>query len=180
MKAYLTALILTVMLAPISFAGAAENAVAGDLARLQGRWVTRAGARRNIVVTLNVEGCKALVDITTPQGLKFRASGELRLDEKAAPRALDWVGFSGLDSQDLPEIPAIYEIKGDTFKVCNGGPNCPRPSEFKAGESILADIHVFERVKPAADPGANARPSGASNPSQRTGALSRDGRRLAD
>ena len=123
-----------------------ETRAAGDLARLQGRWVTRAGARHNIVVVLNVEGTKATVDIRTPQGLKFHAAGELRINESVAPRALDWVGFTGLDSQDLPDIPAIYQIDGETFKVCNGGPNSPRPSEFKPGENVLADIHVFERA----------------------------------
>jgi uncharacterized protein (TIGR03067 family) len=129
---------------------AAETSVAGDLARLQGRWLTRAGARHNIVVLLNVDGKKATVDITTPQGLKFHATGELRINESVAPRALDWVGFTGLDDQDLPDIPAIYEIADGTFKVCNGGPNSPRPSEFKPGENILAGIHVFQRDKSSA------------------------------
>ena len=147
MKTYAQTLALFVALGPMALAGGAETSVRGDLARLQGRWTTRAGSRQNIVVVLNVEGNKATVDITTPQGLKFHATGELRINESVAPRALDWVGFTGLDSQDLPDIPAIYEIRGETFRVCNGGPNCPRPSEFKPGENILADIHVFERAK---------------------------------
>ncbi len=150
MSPYIRALVLMVALEPVAVACAGESPVEGDLARLQGRWVTRAGARRNIVVVLDVEGRSAKVDITTPQGLKFHATGELRINESVAPRALDWVGFSGLDSQDLPDIPAIYEISGETFKVCNGGPNSARPSEFKPGENILADIHVFEQyLKPA-------------------------------
>ena len=155
MSPYIRALVLMVALEPVALACAGEAPVEGDLARLQGRWVTKAGARRNIVVVLDVEGRTAKVDITTPQGLKFHATGELRINEAVAPRALDWVGFSGLDSQDLPDIPAIYEIVGETFKVCNGGPNSPRPSEFKPGENILADIHVFERTKPAPAAGSN-------------------------
>jgi uncharacterized protein (TIGR03067 family) len=149
MKASIPALVLTVVLGLAASLSAAETRVAGDLARLQGRWFTKAGSRRNIVVVLEIEGNKARVDITTPQGLKFQATGELRINESVAPRALDWVGFTGLDSQDLPDIPAIYEVSGETFRVCNGGPNSARPSEFKPGENILADIHVFERQKPA-------------------------------
>ena len=146
MKTYIPTLALIAALGTSTARlGAAESSVAGDLARLQGRWLTRAGARHNIVVLLNVDGKKATVDITTPQGLKFHATGELRINESVAPRALDWVGFTGLDDQDLPDIPAIYEIVGGTFKVCNGGPNSPRPSEFKPGENILAGIHVFQR-----------------------------------
>src|SRR5262249_49164339 len=115
----------------------------------QGQWTTHAGARRNIVVLLDIQGCKASVDIKTPQGLKFQVQGELRINDRVKPRTLDWVKCTGLDEQDLPDIPAIYELDGQTFKVCNGGPNSARPTEFKPGESVLADLHVFERVKPS-------------------------------
>lgn len=152
MKAFLTALVLMVVIAPANPSAAVEAHVAGDLARLQGRWLTRAGGQRKIVVVLEVEGTKATVDVTTPQGLKFHAKGELRINDSSAPRSLDWVGFTGLDSQDLPDIPAIYEINGETFRVCNGGPNSARPAEFKPGENILADIHVFERLKAPGEP----------------------------
>src|SRR4051812_49394876 len=116
MKVSIQALVLTIALAPSAPALAAETCVGGDLARLQGRWVTRAGARQNILVVLDIEGNKAKVDITTPQGLKFQATGELRINESVVPHALDWVGFTGLDSQDLPDIPAIYEVSGQTFR----------------------------------------------------------------
>ena len=144
-----TLLVFVSILGETSFVRAAEVAVDADLARLQGRWVTRAGPRKKMLVTLIVEGNKVLVDIRTPQGMTFHAKGEIRVNSATNPRSLDWVGFTGLDSQDLPEIPAIYQISGESFTVCNGGANNSRPSEFKAGESILADLHVFERVKPA-------------------------------
>jgi uncharacterized protein (TIGR03067 family) len=141
-----TKLFLTIVLGWSSVVPAAES-VEGDLARLQGRWVTKAGNRRNIVVSLQVEGRRARVNITMPRGLKLRAEGELRLNERTEPRSLDWVGFSGPDSQDLPDLPAIYRIDGTTFKVCNGGFNNPRPSSFTPGDGVLADVHVFERAK---------------------------------
>ena len=145
MKVVVHTLVAMIGFSLLPRADAAERTVAGDLARLQGRWVTKAGPRRTMVVCLNIEGNKATLDIRTPQGLKFNATGELRINESVSPATLDWVGFTGLDSQDLPDIPAIYEIKGESFKVCNGGPNSSRPLEFGPGESILADIHVFER-----------------------------------
>jgi uncharacterized protein (TIGR03067 family) len=126
---------------------AAERAPSGDLAKLQGRWTTMAGPHRDIAVRLEVDGCQATVRITTPQGLKIAVRGEIKVDESAVPRALDWVKFSGLDDQELPEIQAIYELKGDRFKVCNGGPNNERPKEFKAGDGVLADLLTFQRVK---------------------------------
>lgn len=143
MRSTLTALL--VFFASITLA--AENAPTGDLAKLQGRWETKAGARRKLAVTLEVEGCRANIKITTPQGKTIIVKGEIKLDEKVEPRSLDWIKFNGYDDQELPEIPAIYELKGDIFKVCNGGPNNSRPTEFKPGDGVLADLLEFKRVK---------------------------------
>jgi uncharacterized protein (TIGR03067 family) len=126
---------------------AADPPRESDIARLQGRWAAKAGPQGNIQVLLEIEGQQARINIATPQGLKFQVQGELRINDKVVPRTLDWVKFTGLDDQDLPDIPAIYELDGETFKVCNGGPNSARPKEFKPGQGILASIVVFERPK---------------------------------
>src|SRR4051794_13301642 len=104
-------MILPVLIASsaVAAATAADAPREGDLARLQGRWTAKAGPNRKILVTLDIEGRQARVDIATPQGLKFQVQGELRINENAVPRTLDWVHFTGLDEQDLPDIPAIYE-----------------------------------------------------------------------
>jgi uncharacterized protein (TIGR03067 family) len=134
-------------LSAVATATAADVPREGDLARLQGRWTAKAGPQRNIQVMLDIEGQQAKVGITTPKGLKFQVQGEFRINENVTPRTLDWINFTGLDEQDLPDIPAIYELNGETFKVCNGGPNSERPTEFKPGDSILAEIVIFERTK---------------------------------
>jgi uncharacterized protein (TIGR03067 family) len=126
-----------------------DKAPQGDLAKIQGRWQTSAGPKHDIPVVVEFRGDRVTVDLTTPQGLKIRAEGKVKLDEKARPRALDWVEFTALDGQDMPEVLAIYEFDGETLKVCNGGPNNARPTEFKAGEGALADVVVFRRPKSA-------------------------------
>ena len=141
-RLFVMALVLASVPAP-----AAENALTGDLAKLQGRWSAKAGAKRNLAVVLEIEGREAQVQITTPQGLKFQVRGEITVNESASPRALDWVHFNGLDDQEMPEILAIYRLDGDQFQVCNGGPNNARPTEFKPGDGALADVVVFERTK---------------------------------
>ena len=146
MRSLLSALFVSAL--AVATAPAADITPTGDLARLQGRWTTKAGPRRDILVVLEVEGHQVRVGITTPLGLAIRVQAELTIDETAAPRALDWTKISGLDGQDLPDIPAIYELQGDAFRVCNGGPNGNRPTEFKAGEGILADLLTFERSAP--------------------------------
>jgi uncharacterized protein (TIGR03067 family) len=118
----------------------------GDLGRLQGRWIARAGARHELGVELEVKGQDIRVAITTPQGLAIKVKGGLRLDEAKAPRNLDWVRLLGPDQQPLPEIAAIYKLEGQTFTVCNGGFLGARPSEFKSGDGALADVVVFRRA----------------------------------
>lgn len=154
MRSLLSALLITATAA--ATAAAADPKLEGDLARLQGRWTALAGARREIRVVLEVEGHRVRVGITLPHGLPFRVRGELLLDETASPRALTWTKFAGLDGQDLPDIPAIYTVEGDTFRLSNGGPNGNRPAEFKPGDGVLADLLVFQRPLPEDRPATPA------------------------
>ena len=130
-------------------------ALDGDLARLQGTWTTQAGPKKNIPVTIQIKGRSVTVNVKPPIGRPITAEGELEIDEKAAPKALDWRKFTGDDDQELPEVHAIYQIDGDALIVCNGGPNNPRPSAFRKGDGILADLMTFHRGedhKPTAKP----------------------------
>ncbi len=149
---------MAVGLAGMSIVAAAESeAQTSDLSRLQGRWTARAGARREIRVTLEIQGQRVNADITTPQGLRIQVHGELKLDETSSPGSLDWVKFVGADQQEFPPIPAIYKLDRNTFTVCNGGLNGSRPKQFKAGDGVFADVVVFQRVsqdapKPPSEP----------------------------
>jgi len=122
-----------------------------DLGRLQGRWTARAGAKHEVRVVLAVQGRRVDASIATPQGIRFQVHGEVQVDETTSPRRLDWVKFTGADQQEFPEIPAIYKLDRDTFIVCNGGLNGSRPTEFKSGDGLLAEVVVFKREpEPAA------------------------------
>jgi uncharacterized protein (TIGR03067 family) len=131
-------------------APAAEKAkLEGDLAGLQGVWTGAAGAKKKIAVTMEIKGSAVSVKIQPPLGAPIRASGAIRIDTLTSPKSLDWVGFSAQDGQELPEILGIYELRGDTFKVCTGGPDNPRPSAFAPGEGMLADVVIFTRTAAA-------------------------------
>jgi uncharacterized protein (TIGR03067 family) len=133
-------------LASLSLSAGTEASEGGDLSRLQGRWSARAGARRAIQVTLEIQGQRVDVFFTTPQGVRIRFRGEVKLDERSSPRRPDWINFTGADQQDFPSILAIYKIDRDMFTVCNGGLHGSRPTEFKPGEGALAEIVVFRRI----------------------------------
>jgi uncharacterized protein (TIGR03067 family) len=128
-----------------ALAGAEAIAPDSDLGRLQGRWTARAGAKHEVRVVLAVRGRRVDASIATPQGIRFQVHGELKVDQTTSPRQLDWVKFTGADQQEFPEIPAIYKLDRDTFIVCNGGLNGTRPTEFKSGDGLLAEVVVFKR-----------------------------------
>jgi uncharacterized protein (TIGR03067 family) len=139
-------------------APAGEPSLDGDLGRLQGRWSARTGPRNDIRVELEVQGRRAKVVITTPQGVTIRARGVLRVDESCQPRALDWSDFKSADGKALPDIPAIYRIDDRGWTVCNGGPNGSRPDAFRPGEGLLASVVVFERTGTKAERNSAAPP----------------------
>jgi uncharacterized protein (TIGR03067 family) len=133
-----------------SLAGSPETiAATSDLGRLQGSWTGRAGARKEIRVILTVRGRQVDVAISTPQGIRARAQGVLKVDETTSPRQVDWINFTSADQQEFPLIPGIYKLDGNTFTVCNGGMNGTRPKEFKPGDGVLSEVVVFQRERVA-------------------------------
>jgi uncharacterized protein (TIGR03067 family) len=131
---------------PTARAGADAISPDSDLGRLQGRWAGKTGARRQIRVLLEVRGRQVNAHITTPQGIRIQARGEVNLFESASPRKVDWVKFRAGDDQEFPQIAGIYRLERDTFTVCNGGFNGNRPADFISGDGVLAQVVVFERV----------------------------------
>lgn len=145
--------VLVIILGLMTSAGFADDAaLSGDLAKIQGRWTGKFGRDNDIVVAFEIKGNEVSGHFTTKDGEDVKLKGELKLDESAKPhKAVDWVKFTGRDGQELPANLGIYSIEGDEFKVCNGGPNNPRPTEFKAGENgEPPQLIVLKRDKTAA------------------------------
>ena len=127
--------------------------------RVAGR-PARARARKSRSFS-TFRGRQVDVAISTPQGIRVQAQGEVKLDETTSPRQVDWINFTSADQQEFPQIPGIYKLDGDTFTVCNGGMNGSRPKEFKPGDGVLSEVVVFQRERVAATdkakPGREAR-----------------------
>jgi uncharacterized protein (TIGR03067 family) len=72
--------------------------------------------------------------------------GTVKLDPKAKPKTLDITGTDGPNKGKT--ILAIYEIDGDTLRVCYdlGGKN--RPTEFKTKEGTQQFLVTYKRQKP--------------------------------
>ena len=113
-----------------------DSAPKGDLAELQGTWKGKAGPPdEEVQLTMVVEGDAVTETITMDNGEEHTNKAKLKLDDKASPKAMDLVDFERQPgSKSPPPSPRIYELKGDTLKVCCGhNDSSPRPTEFKTG-----------------------------------------------
>jgi uncharacterized protein (TIGR03067 family) len=120
----------------------------GDLAKLQGTWTAKVGPNRDLEMKLTVKDGTVELAGTSPNGDDFKLKGEIKIDEKASPKTLDWLKFSTPDGNDIPDILGLYKLEGDNWTVCSGMPGDDRPTEFKAGEGGPPRLTTWVRVKP--------------------------------
>lgn len=118
-----------------------SGATASDLDRMQGDWG---------VTELVMNGEKVSAEVLTSAKLNIKASeyflegdngsshGTLKLGESDTPKLMD------VSTDDGTQLPAIYEISGDTLKVCYAVNGASRPKEFKSAEG---SDHVFTTYK---------------------------------
>jgi uncharacterized protein (TIGR03067 family) len=140
-------ILLGVSLLVIVAAARAEDKPAGDLGLMQGKWKTMVGPNKDIPVVLEIKGKKAKASFHDAEGKAMSIEGEVLLDEKADPKRLDWVHFTRPNGEEADPNLAIYKFNGDVLTICNGGPNNPRPTEFKNGDNGPPNLIVFEKVK---------------------------------
>jgi uncharacterized protein (TIGR03067 family) len=126
-----------------------EEKPKGDLGKLQGTWKGTVGANNEIPITIKIEGMAITATFTNDEGKEMVLKGEVKVDEKATPKAVDFVKFTDPDGKDLPDNLGIYELKDDEWKVCSGGQDNPRPTEFKEGGEGGPHLLVLKREKPA-------------------------------
>lgn len=115
-----------------------------DLQQLQGKWIPveiiangktlEEDVLKAIAVTIKEKSYKTEL----PDG---QDEGTFKINDSASPKTMD------LSSDAGKEIPAIYEVSGDTLKACytlNGG---GRPSEFKSTEDSENVLVTYKRKK---------------------------------
>ncbi len=141
--------ILVVLAAPLSLAAGESDK---DLEKMQGTWT---------VVAMESKGRKVPSDDLKKSELRlsiqddnfaYQASkkilreGTIRIDPEQKPKTLD-SSETGPGGQAQATV-GIYEIDGDTLRVCFAPAGEQRPKKFTTGPKSPASIVVYQRVKP--------------------------------
>lgn len=124
------------------------GARADDLQAMEGKWKVasaEAGGHsvesddlKEIVVTIMGDHY-SLMTKDGPDG------GTLKLDETQKPKTMDATDTEGLDVGKT--IKAIYEIAGDTMRVCYALDGSARPTEFATKEGSPWLLITYRREK---------------------------------
>jgi uncharacterized protein (TIGR03067 family) len=130
-----------------AFAAPALADAKKDLAALNGTWnptsmelggrKTPADQLKAITMTITDGKYNVTVDGQSDKGT-------LKLDKKDKLKTMDIVGTEGPNKGKT--FPAIYELDGDTLKICYALEGDKRPTEFKASERQLLLV-TYQRAK---------------------------------
>ncbi len=122
-----------------------------DLKAMEGTWTITAaevGGKK-----LKKEDQKEEIRLTVRDGKytihfgdKQVATGALKLDADKTPRQIDVTTDEGEFKGKT--MTGIYEIKGDTMRVCFTGDGKDRPTEFRTKEGSTQMLFTYKRIKP--------------------------------
>ncbi len=148
----LAILILVVVAPTVSAADkpSTREAARKDLAALQGTWSLVAMETEGDAVGADeFKGWHVVYDgdtVTLHSDTEVRRHGIITLDPTRKPKAINTWDQDG--PYDDRTVPGIYELKGDSLKLCFARPGDERPTEFttKKGTGFL--LAVYERRKP--------------------------------
>jgi uncharacterized protein (TIGR03067 family) len=120
-----------------------------ELKKFQGTWTfasVEAGGKEAPAddfkgMTVTFEGDR----YTVKKGDEVIQAGTQKLDPSQSPKAIDVKVAEGLNKGAL--MLGIYEISGDTLKVCFDPEGKRRPTEFKSASGSQTFVAVHRRVK---------------------------------
>jgi uncharacterized protein (TIGR03067 family) len=75
------------------------------------------------------------------------AKGSFNLDPTKKPKAIDMIFPAAPGAKKGQTMLGIYELDGDTLKICYDPDGTKRPGEFKAGAGSKLIMAVFKRFK---------------------------------
>jgi uncharacterized protein (TIGR03067 family) len=142
---------MVVLLALAAVARTQDGAAEKDLKAMEGKWkvtlhevdgqTSSEEDAKKFDVRLIVKDGKYKVLF----GDKEIATGTIKLNAGKTPRQIDAIAADG--KFEGKAMPGIYEIKGDTMRVCFAQPGTERPTEFRTKEKTGHMLFHYTRVK---------------------------------
>ena len=142
-----------IIMAALFFIAAAPKEEKGpsDLDRLQGHWLTKsflidggplpeAKQYPDRVMTIK-DGT-----FSEFRGGKVAVRGTIKLDPTKSPKWLDATFTEGGPTGET--VLGIYQLDGDTLKVCVSTPETERPAKFASTSGTKLRLIVYERKQP--------------------------------
>ena len=138
-----------ICMATILFVAAAWSQDAADERKsLQGTWLpTAAELSENPFDEATLKTMKLVVEgdkYTVTVG-KAIDKGTIKIDPAAKPKTMDIIGTDGPNKGKT--FLTIYELNGDTLRVCYDLTGKVRPSEFKTKKGELLFLATYKRTK---------------------------------
>ena len=146
------ALVCCAVVAVVSLAGAdapKDDGVKKELEQFTGTWT----AVSVVSDGKEVDKVQAKMNILVVKGEKYTFTNHLfdviegthELDPSKKPKTIDAVRTKGPDKGK--KIRGIYELAGDTYKVCLAPPGKDRPKDFTSKPDSGNRLIVFKRAK---------------------------------
>jgi uncharacterized protein (TIGR03067 family) len=142
---------------PVGAADAPADAVKKEMARFQGTWQAVSYALDGkSAPAADLKKVRLVIDAagrtTLKQEGKTLLAATMTLDPANRPRQMDITFTEGRDKGK--KALAIYELDGDTLRICRAGPGKARPAEFssKPGSGHALMTYRGERAKEPARP----------------------------
>jgi uncharacterized protein (TIGR03067 family) len=126
-----------------------DDAAKKDVEKLQGEWVMESHEINGEKLGEDrIKDYKRTVKedhFTVVVGDKTVVEGTFVLDTSKKPKTLDITLESG--DQKGEKMLGIYELDGDTYKVCIGAPGIDSPTEFVSKPDSNHGLTIWKRVK---------------------------------
>jgi uncharacterized protein (TIGR03067 family) len=120
-----------------------------DMEKMQGEWTMVSGSRDGQPIPDEfVQSLRRTISgdkFSVKREGESLSAGTFKLDASKTPKTIDLTLTEGQASGQT--IQGIYELQGDTLKICYSAPGQPRPKEFSAAEGSMQTFATWKRAK---------------------------------